>query len=197
MKHAIAALLGVWLLFSGVSVAQAGGLDLSLSNETALLEVQLAPGMRFMPNQGGGAEVSIGLFTNEPGDNLVFATLLARGVRQSNTGQYNLGAGVKLIGGDLDISESVGALALGFQASILLASSTYNPVDFVVEGFYAPSISSFSDAESFTELGARLQVEIIPQARAFVGYRRMLFDTNDYPELSIDRSVHVGLSLRF
>ncbi|MBX2825183.1 MAG: hypothetical protein KTR33_10670 [Gammaproteobacteria bacterium] len=193
MKRVIVGLL----MLLGCTTTQAGGLDLSLSKETANLAVLLNPGLRYIPNSGGGSDISIGAFTNEAGDNLAFGLLMVRGVRQSDTAQYKLGAGVKVIAGDLDIDESVGALALGFQTSVLLASSAYNPVDFVVEGFYAPSISSFSDAESFTEFSARIQIEVIPQARAFVGYRRMLFDTNDYTDLTMDRSVHVGLSLNF
>ncbi|MBX2826422.1 MAG: YfaZ family protein [Gammaproteobacteria bacterium] len=193
MIRAIAGLL--LLVGSGASLA--GGLDLSLSNETANLAIQLNPGSRYVPQAGSGTDFTIGAFINETGDNLVFGTMMARGVRQSATTQYKLGAGIKLVAGDLDISESVGALALGFQSSILMASSFYNPVDFVIEAFYAPSISSFQDAESYTELAARIQVEVIPRARAFVGYRRIHFDTNDFSDLTLDRSVHVGLSISF
>lgn len=185
------------LVLAGPAALLAGELDLSLSNETAHLSVQLNPGTRYVPRTTSGTDFTIGAFTNETGDNLLFGSMMARGVRQSATTQYKLGAGVKLVGGDLDISESVGALALGFESSILMASSFYNPVDFVLHGFYAPSISSFEDAESYTEFGARLQVEVIPRARAFLGYRRIHFDTNDYSDLTLDRSVHVGLSLSF
>ncbi len=193
MKRVIVGLLTLL----GSTFTQAGGLDLSLSKETANLAVLLSPGLRYIPNSGGGSDISIGAFTNEAGDSLAFGMLMVRGVRQSDTAQYKLGAGVKVIAGDLDIDESVGALALGFQTSVLLASSAYNPVDFVVSAFYAPSISSFNDAETFTEYSARFQVEVIPQARAFIGYRRMQFDTNDFKDLTMDRSVHVGLSLNF
>lgn len=192
----IRAITGLLLLLgSGSSLA--GGLDLSLSNETANLSVQLNPGMRYVPRTAGGTDFTVGAFINEAGDNLAFGTLMARGVRQSVTTQYKLGAGIKLVAGDLDIDESVGALAMGFQTSILMASSLYNPVDFIIEGFYAPSISSFQDAESYTELAVRIQVEVIPRARAFLGYRRIHFDTNDYADLTLDRSVHVGLSINF
>jgi len=193
MKRVIVGLLALL----GCSLTHAGGLDLSLSRETANLSVLLNPGSRYIPNSGGGSDFSVGAFTNEAGDNLAFGMLMVRGVRQSDTAQYKLGAGVKVIAGDLDIEESVGALALGFQTSVLLVSSAYNPVDFVVGGFYAPSISSFNDAESYLEYSARFQVEVIPQARAFIGYRRLEFDTNDFSELSVDRSVHIGLSLNF
>lgn len=197
MKKVLAGLtLAVWSMG-----AQATGIELALSNKTANLALLINP---YQFQMGGGSELALGAFINEGGDNLVHATLMARGYRQTNRSQYNLGAGIKLIGGDINIEtdtgdddESVGALGLGFQAGMLLNPSRMNPVEFTVEGFMAPKITSFSDAESFSEIGARLQVEVIPQARAYIGYRRMKFDTNDYNNVNLDQSVHLGIKLTF
>ena len=186
-----AALIGAAALAQ--SPLQAGGLDLALSNETAHLSVLLNPYELYQ----GGSELALGAFVNEVGDNLLHATLLARGVQTLENSQYKLGAGIKAIGGDLDIDETVGALALGFQASMLLSSSRFNPVDLTIEGFYAPSITSFSDSTKFSEVAARLQIEVIPQARAYLGYRRITFQTNDFGEQQLDRSVHLGLNITF
>ena len=197
-------LASIALLLGTIGAAEASGLDLALSNETANLSVLLNP---YPLNGGGGSELALGGFISEAGDNILHATLMARGYRQSATSQYNLAAGVKLVGGQVEIdenrviddedNESVGALALGMQAGLLLASSQYNPMEVSFEGFYAPSITSFSDAESYSEVAARFQIEVIPQARAYVGYRRMRFDTNDYNNVRLDRSVHVGLKITF
>ncbi|MBX2838981.1 MAG: YfaZ family protein [Gammaproteobacteria bacterium] len=181
--------------------AQATGLELALSNKTANLALLINP---YQFKMGGGSELALGGFINEDGDNLAHATLMARGYRQTVRSQYNLGAGMKLVAGDLDVdtqgisdSESVGALALGFQMGVLLNPSRLNPVELTFEGFLAPKITSFADAESFSELGARLQVEVIPQAKAYVGYRRMKFDTNDYDNVNLDQSIHLGIKLTF
>lgn len=185
--------------------ARAEGLDLALSHETANLYLILNP---FSPRSGlqnGGAlriaprgsELAVGAFINETGDSLLHATIMARGVNISNGTQYKLGAGMKVIGGDLEIDEKVSALALGFQASILLGYADTNPLDFTVEGFFAPGITSFSDAEQFSEIAARLQVEVIGQARAYLGYRRITFDTNDFGEQRLDRGIHLGLNITF
>lgn len=199
-------LAGIGLLCGslvGVQGVQAGGLDLALSNETANLQLLLNPHQFY---QGGGSELAVGGFVSEQGDKLAHATLMARGYRQSNGTQYSLGAGMKAIVGDIAIpaiqnepetDESVGAVALGFQVGMLLASSRHNPLEFAVEGYLAPSITSFSDAERYAEFGARLQIDVIPQARAYVGYRRMRFDTNDYDDVRLDRSVHLGIKLTF
>ena len=183
--------------------ARAGGIDLSLSNETANIVFLLNPapvGFR----AASGSELKLGGFISEEDDRLLHASLMAKGHRTTTASMYSLAAGAKAIGGDVAIeddrvlpgaedTERVGALALGFEVG--LVSGAQRNVDFKVGAFYAPSISSFSDAENFTELTARLQVAVIPTASAYVGYRRMGFDTNDYDNVRLDRSVHVGLEL--
>lgn len=205
MKKLIAAAV---LLLAPMS-AWAGSLDLSLSNETANLVYQFNndPLNRSgLPSGNGGSELSAGLFFNEIGDNLLHATLLARGYRQTAASQYQISAGMRLVGGEIAIeeergasgdSESIGALALGFQAGMLLRPGNYNPIDVTFEGFYAPSVTSFADAERYGELAVKLQVEIMTRARAYIGYRRIRFDTNDFENVTLDRSAHVGLNISF
>jgi len=187
----------------------AGSIDLSLSNQTANLQYLFNEDVLY-PEQtsvkAGGSELSLGLFFNENSENLVYGTLFARGYRQAAGTQYQVSAGMRLLGGNISIEdeeqgrdeeESIGALALGFQAGLLLIPGKYNPVDITFEGFYAPSITSFSDAERYGQVSVKLQVEIMPRARAYIGYRRIRFDTNDYADITLDRSAHFGLNLSF
>lgn len=200
MKKALAGVL----LLASVSIADAAGLDLSLSNETANLAILLNP---YQFSAGGGSELILGGFINETGDNLLYSTLMARGKRQSGNSVYSIGAGFRAIYGELEVpddiviagadTETVGAIGLGMQMGVLLASSRYTPIELIGEAFLAPSIASFTDADRYTEFGARLQMEVIPQARAYVGYRRLSFDTNDYNGLRIDSGFHLGMSVTF
>ena len=80
---------------------------------------------------------------------------------------------------------------------MLLGFANTSPIDFTLEGFYAPGIASFNDAESYTELAARLQIEVIGQARAYIGYRRLTFETNDFGDQRLDRGVHIGMNITF
>lgn len=197
------------ILLVGTAQASASGLDLALSNETANLTFVLNSDPFYSDqnlNRDGGAEMAFGVFINEAGDELVHATLLARGIHQSLASQYQISAGMKLIGGEINIgdeptgnteTETVGSLALGFQAGLLIHPSEYNPVELIIEGFYAPSISSFADANRYGEVSARLQVDIMARARAYIGYRRIRFDTNDFDNVSLDRSAHFGISISF
>ena len=188
----------------------AGALDLSLGSETANLVYifnndPLNRGNT--PTDDGGSELGLGVFFNEDGTNLFHTTLLARGYRQSSTSQYQISVGMKLLGGNVtvenalgdgrDEDESVGALALGFQAGLLLLSGEYNPVDLTFEGFYAPSITSFADAERYGEISVRLQIEIMTRARAYIGYRRIRVDTNDFNDINVDRNPHFGINISF
>jgi len=164
----IAALLLLVPVFSW-----ARGLDLALSDETAYLNYYFNYDPLYQGSPGerdGGSVVSAGVFSVDLDDRFPDASLG---------------------------NETVGALALGFQAGLLLRPAPYNPVDLSFEGFYSPSITSFADAEGFGEISARLQVEITTRARAFIGYRRMRFDIGDIDNVAVDRSAHIGLSITF
>lgn len=196
------------ILLLGSSQVLAGGLDLALSDNTANISVTLSRDPLLSersPYRVGGSELALGGFISESGDNIVHATILARGIRQSLSSQYQVSAGMKVVAGEIEIntptpdvteSESVGALALGFQAGMLVPSAS-NPIELSFEGYYAPSITSFSDAENYSELTARLQIEVTPRARAYVGYRRLRFDTNDANNVRLDNDAHFGLSISF
>lgn len=206
MKKVLASVLLLATVSTAASNAAATGIDLSLSNETANLAVVLNP---YQFYAGDGSELVLGAFVSEAGDSLFQAALMARGYRQSASGesQYRLGAGLKAVYGEVEIpdeiqidgedSEKVGALGIGIQAGVLLASSRNNPIELLGEAFMAPSISSFTDAERYIELGARLQIEVIPQAVTYLGYRRLSFDTNDYEALRLDSGFHLGLKVTF
>ncbi len=197
------------ILLAAPASLWAGALDLSLGNETANLVYVFNEdplNRERAPRQNEGSEVSLGIFFNEASDNIVHGTLLARGYRESRASQYQVSAGMRLVGGNISVvdeqnndeeGETVGALALGFQAGLLLKSGKHNPVDITFEGFYAPSITSFSDAERYGEVSVRLQMDIMTRARAYVGYRRIRFDTNDFENITLDRNAHVGLSISF
>ncbi len=198
------ALMALALLLTSTSMSvKAAGLDIALSNNTANIAVLLNP---YNFRAGGGSELAVGGFLNETGDSLLFASLMAHGVRKLPDQQYNLAAGIKLLTGDLEVgdqfaeavgdSENVGALALGFKAGYVIPSRQ-NPMEFSIEGFIAPKITSFGDAEGYTEINARFQIEVIPQALTYVGYRRIEFDTNDFSDLRLDRSIHLGMKLTF
>jgi len=167
-------------LIAPFGTSWAGSLDLSLSNETANMVYVFSddPLDRNGQNRGeGGSELGLGVFFNERSDNLLHATLLARGYRHASSSQYQVSAGMKMLGGEIGIEE--------FDE------------DSTFEGFYAPSITSFADAERYGEVAVRLQIEIMSRARAYIGYRRIRFDTVNFENVSLDRGAHFGLNIAF
>ena len=200
MNKALAGLV----LLAAAPGASATGVDLALGNESANLAVLLNP---YQLYAGGGSELALGAFTSEAGDRLAHVTLMAKGRRQTENSTTMLGAGIRAVYGELEIgedivvdeedTEKVGAVGLGIQAGVLVSPSRSTPVEIIGEAFMAPSIASFTDAERYVELSARLQVEVIPQAKVYLGYRRLSFDTNDYESLDIDSGFHVGLQVTF
>ncbi len=175
------------------STSHSAGLDLALSDESANLQLLINPyGLA-----SGNSEIAIGGLINDVDDVLFFASIMARGPRQSNNAFYALGAGMKIYGGNLDIDQSVGALAIGARIGILVVPHRVNPVDFVIEGFFAPSITSASDTEKLWEVSGKFQLEIVPAARVYLGYRLVKMDTKEYGKVELDDNIHLGINISF
>ncbi|MDO6460872.1 YfaZ family outer membrane protein [Granulosicoccaceae sp. 1_MG-2023] len=191
MKKILAALF----LLAAANHAQAAtaSLDLALSNESANLAVDFTP-----PGAVAASTVAnLGGIYNENHDLIFFGTLMARGSREFDRNYVTLGAGLKAYGGSVDeLDQSVGALAIGGELGVVLVPSA-NPIDMLLQGFVAPSITTFGDTEKLVEFSAKLRVEIVRSARAYVGYRLMQVDTEDYDDIEIDDNIHVGINIDF
>ena len=85
------------------------------------------------------------------------------------------------------------ALALGARLAYIIPSNIA-PTAFVAEGFFAPTVTTFGDAERLFELDSRLEIEITPTALGFVGYRLVTTRmTEASDDVEVDDSVHVGI----
>ncbi len=187
------------LLFA--SNTQATGLDLSLSNESANIEA-LSPVRTFTRGTRGGqlestGLVSLGVFYNELNDVIGHAKLVAVGTQTNTKVPYQLEFGVKAYAGKVKQDDTdVGALAIGGGIKIQNPSQ-YNPVDFKVEAFFTPGITTFGDTDAMLEISARLSVEIVPAAKAYIGYRLLEVKNDDHVALELDDNVHLGVRLQF
>jgi len=193
------------VIFLASYQTQASGFDLSFSNETANLEA-------FMPisqivDEGG--QFTAGIFFNDESDVLLHAKMLAVGKQTAARVPYQLSFGAKMYLGELDYAEfspelggdvartlDVGGIAIGGSISIQYPAR-FNPIDLSVESFFTPGITTFGDTETLLEIGARLSIEIVPQAKAFVGYRLLEVDGDNNVPFEIDDNVHFGIRLQF
>jgi len=177
------------------------GLDLSLSNETANLE-SLTPVRRFTRGQRGGqleatGLISVGVFYNDLDDVVVHGKLVAVGEQTATRVPYQLEFGAKAYTGKVKQDETnVGALAIGGGIKIQ-NPRRFNPIDLKVEAFFTPGITTFGDTDSMLEINARLSLEIVPAAHAFLGYRLLEVENDSHMTLELDDNVHMGFRMQF
>lgn len=175
-------------LFAGG--AEAAGLDISLSNETANLVYLIDSGSLGY----GGADIGFGFFYTEDDDYMVTANVMVVGTLGERR-DLQFGVGAKAYGADLDNGEEVLAIGIGGQARYVFQTRT--PVGVVLEGYVAPGITSFGDTESARELNLRFEVEVLPSTRGYIGYRFLEFDLEDVDDAELDDHVHLGIRLQF
>jgi hypothetical protein len=144
-----------------------------------------------------GADLGFGLFYTEDSDYLATAEMMVVGASNSERQDLEFGIGLKGYLGALDEpDESVYALALGAHARYVIPSST--PMGIVLEGFYAPDITSFDDTDSVAEISLRYEVQVVPNTLGYVGYRKLdvgLHGQSD--EIELDDNIHFGIRLIF
>lgn len=179
------------VLFAASSAVMANSLEFQLGGKTAEL--------RFLTNSGllgyGGAELGFGAFVNKNSDYMGSVGLLVQGIPAGNS-PLTFGLGIKGYAAHIhDPSNNVEAIALGGLAKYTIPG--HMPMAAVVDAHYAPDITTFSDGKSFTDLGINYQVEVTPGATAYIGYRYLHTDLNNYGGYNLDDNIHVGIKLHF
>jgi hypothetical protein len=61
--------------------------------------------------------------------------------------------------------------------------------------YYAPSITSFGDADSYMELRIRAEYEVLPNADAYLGWQSISVDHKDRGDADLQEGFHLGISL--
>lgn len=181
------------LLLTISSSVQATGLDFSLGGKSASIVL-----LTDSSNLGyGGADVGYGLFFNEDSDIIVNANVMVIGKPATSNRSLQFGAGVKVYFGNYDKADlDVGALAIGGQLRYVIPSSTA-PMALTVEGYLAPSITSFADTDSLSELIFRFEFEVAQSTRAYVGYRHLEVDFETVQDVEFDDNFHFGIRVNF
>ena len=191
----IAALLPASNVFSA-------GLDLKLSSETAEVTF-LTQNATF---GYGGADIGIGLLINENDDFLVNGAIVVSGSGTGDVRALHFGVGGKVYAGRLDFQSlnpgnpsqenpSGGAIAVGGNLRYVFPSST--PIAVLIEGFWAPSVTSFSDFDGLVEYRVALELEVTPSARAYVGYRKLEVELDTGLKYDVDDNAHIGVRFAF
>ena len=179
-------------LLSGLAgSAGAADLELALSSQSGAAELIVDSSTV----ASGGADIRLGLLFNENNDIIGHAALVVRGAAVGDR-PFSFGLGAGLYYGGIDQpSASVAALALGFGMKYIIPGNT--PVALGGSFFYAPDITTFSDGDSLADFRVRAEVDVLPSATAFIGYRLLTTDLTGGGTHDVDDDVHLGIRIQF
>lgn len=179
-------------LLAATNAVQAADLELALSGESAAAEL-------FMDSSSlasGGADIRFGLLFNEDDDLVGSLGLVVRGTPAGQQ-PYSFGLGAQIYMASVDsLDEGLTALALGGGVKYYIPANM--PIALGGELFFAPSITTTGDGDSFLDFRVRAEVELLPSATAFVGYRSLSSEFDgDVDDYDIDDNLHLGIRLQF
>jgi len=125
--------------------------------------------------------------------------LLVQDELGDNAPGFSVGVGIKglvaKVTGDSTTVSSTSALALG--GLVRYSPPATRRLGIVGEVYLSPNIVTFGDANRYIETNVRLEYEIIPQAVAYVGYRKIEFGINNRPYAILDEGVNLGVRISF
>jgi hypothetical protein len=174
--------------------AQAGALDLKLNSKMAEL-VFLTENATF---GYGGADIGMGLLSNENNDLFVNGSILVSGSGTGDVRALHYGVGGKVYAGRLKLQpENLegGGVAIGAMVRYVFPAST--PLALLAEGYYAPAVTSFSDFDGIREFRVAVELEVTPSARAYIGYRKLRTVLDSGAKYDVDEKAHVGVRFAF
>ncbi len=178
-------------LFTISASAMADALDINLSNDVAQFQYIASTG-----HVGQGkSEIHMGFLYNNSNNVLGDAGLLVMNNGDS-AAIASFGVGVKVLAATIKKDDAM-ALALGGQ--VRLTPSDDRKFGIIGQIYFAPDVVTFGDASRFLQTGVRVEYEIMQQAAAYVGYRKIKFNINTLPAVGgvIDEGAHVGVRMAF
>ena len=116
-----------------------------------------------------------------------------------NVPGFSVGVGIKgvvaKVSGDTPFVNRTSAMALG--GLVRYSPPATQRLGVVGEIYLSPNIVTFGDANRYVESNVRAEYEVIPQAVAYVGYRRIEFGINNRPNEILDEGVNIGVRISF
>ena len=106
------------------------------------------------------------------------------------------GLGVRLAYLDADGSSATGT-ALGIGGFLRYALPNYNRINLGAHLYFAPDVLSFGDADQYREVGLRIGYNFLRDADVYLGYRNVKGKFDDFPDVTFDTGLHLGVRLSF
>ena len=181
-------MLAIVVLGSSTAVF-ADAIDINLSNDVAQIQYLAAMGQ---VGQGKSA-FHAGFLYNDSNNGMGDIGLMV--MTHADESDVTLGVGAKIVAVSMNSNHAM-ALALGGQVRV--APLPDKKFGIIGNAHLAPDIVAFGDADRYTETGVRVEYEILPQAAAYAGYRKIKFGAKpggvDY---TLDEGIHIGVRVAF
>ena len=143
----------------------------------------------------GGGNLEFGGFFNDDNDYQGNLGLIVTGTPTSDL-PLTYGLGVMGYLTSIDQPDSnVQAVTLGGLVKYHIPNRT--PMAIGGRLFAAPAITTFGDGENFVDASVDFEVEVLPSATAYVGYRAVSTKLENYGTYDIEERFHVGVRLMF
>lgn len=180
-------------LFAMSQTALADALDVNLNNNTAAFKYSASVRSLNKAN----SEIHVGALYNDSKNTFADIGVLVKGENNSVPGM-SIGVGVKALTGSIHygpFTRNMSAIAIGGEVGYTIP--TAKQIAIVGEYFAGPKITTFGDAERFNQFGLRLEYEVIPQTRAYIGYREINFGIKANDSSMLDSGWHAGVRISF
>ncbi len=185
------AILGLFFFIISFT-AQAQGIRIQLSDEVA----RFFYSTEIMGEKFGGLELEAGLLYTDDSDYLLSVGTMVRG--ESVDMPIIVGVGGRLYYGDFDSNArdaTIGALAIGGE--VLVSPASWKGFGIGASLFHAPSVTSFSDAEDFTEYNFTLNYQITAQANIYIGTQVIESEIENVGDVELDDDTFIGIDMQF
>ena len=181
------------LLSAGSSIAVAQNADINLGNKSASFRYNAFVGGSNL----GRTELNLGLLYNEEGNIYSDVGFLVVDTAGSKAPGLEVGVGPKLMFLWHDTPDAKGfAISLGGRLNY--KPQKLNRLRLGIEGYFAPNITTFVDANTAYQVEARIGYEVLPTAVAYLGYRRVRASFNkDLGSHDMDKSPFLGIQFSF
>ena len=178
-------------LISVTSIAAADTLDIGLSNTTAQFKYGVASGL------AGKSEVYGELMYNDKNSVIGGVGLLVANDEMKVPG-LTIGIGAKALASTIKDSPRTNSSAIALGAQVRYELPAERRVAFSGEGYFAPKIITFGDADRYQQYGARAEFSISSQLQVYAGYRKTWFIVKGTGAQSVlINGPHVGVQLSF
>lgn len=141
----------------------------------------------------GSLDVEAGVLVNGSDNTLLHLGALVQ--HQNIDRSINLSVGARVYYTNIENKDAT-LIALG--GDLLLSPENWSGMGIGVSYYTAPSVTTFSDAEGFTEYSVSVHYQITPQANLYFGYQKVTIELRgNIGERDLEEGSFLGIKLDF